>query len=39
MEGIRGGPDMPSVNLLNVMAEHNYKAPANWKGVRFMAGI
>jgi class 3 adenylate cyclase len=34
MEEIRGTPDGPSLSLLRVMREHNFKAPADWEGWR-----
>mmetsp|Transcript_3356 Transcript_3356/g.3959 ORF Transcript_3356/g.3959 Transcript_3356/m.3959 type:complete len:579 (+) Transcript_3356:944-2680(+) len=34
MESIRGSPDGPSLSLLRVMKEHNFKAPADWDGWR-----
>jgi class 3 adenylate cyclase len=34
MEEIRGTPDGPSLSLLTVMQEHNYRAPADWEGWR-----
>ena len=27
-----GKIDGPSCNILNVMGEHNFKCPANWRG-------
>ena len=34
MEEIRGRPDGPSLCLLRVMQEHNFRAPADWEGWR-----
>ena len=34
MENIRGCPDGPSLSLLRVMREHNFRAPADWEGWR-----
>lgn len=34
MEAIRGSPDGPSLSLLRVMQEHNFRAPADWEGWR-----
>lgn len=34
MESIRGSPDGPSLSLLRVMQEHNFKAPPDWEGWR-----
>lgn len=34
MEDIRGSPDGPSLSLLRVMQEHNFRAPADWEGWR-----
>lgn len=34
MEEIRGTADGPSMSLIRVMQEHNYKAPADWEGWR-----
>lgn len=34
IESIREGPDGPTLSLLRVMHEHNFKAPADWEGWR-----
>lgn len=34
VENIRGAPDGPSLSLLRVMREHNFKAPHDWEGWR-----
>lgn len=34
VESIRGSPDGPSLTLLSIMEEHNFRAPADWEGWR-----
>ena len=34
-----GKIDGPSCNILNVMAEHNFKCPANWRGYQKEEGM
>ena len=34
VEDIKGAPDGPSLCLLRIMQEHNFKAPADWDGWR-----
>jgi len=31
---VKGSEDFPAKNLLSVMEEHNFKAPADWQGYR-----